>query len=514
MLSFRPEPVRDRPRKRLALTVSFVAHAAIVGAPIFRMSCIPQFEFPEMDDFEFTEIELIDPDAIQGPTPEPEPEAPPPQPEPPAEAPPPPPTPEDPNSKEEKPPPEPEKPEEPKPKKFAAKGSRVNRLAPESSKFHMLLVPRKIRRHPLRQNVLDIMAPLPDFEYLIDQGRFDALRDFDHIVIASPDIRDWTQTFLAVDLKVSQEEAQRGVERAAATRNEVVEWVNDGGYLRANPRPADPDAIDPDNRWFVFLEDDLAVYVREEFLPNIIEGPADDDRKTAGNFVANLTKLRRFARRQPKSALQIVVSDVRKNIRKNPLPFEIPDEFEISVSSELNPQVLIRTKFDTVEDARLAEKWWAKDLLDKINSNFTLRLQAKPMYVLFELEREGRSVRLSGQLSTDQAKLIMEFAADGARKVAGKTPEEVEEMRRRRVEAIKARRNGKLPPSALDEPKEDDEAATPSAPLQIAPLGGKAPTTPANAGSASKPTPSVGSSTRPGTDSTPPKPTKPTADGA
>ncbi|MEM7155419.1 MAG: hypothetical protein AAF799_21395 [Myxococcota bacterium] len=509
--------MRDRLRKRLALGVSFVAHTAIVGAPVFRMSCVPSIEIPEFDDFEFTEVELIDPDAIKGPTPEPEPEPeqPPPEPEPPEEAPPPPPTPEDPNSKEEKPPPEPEpEPEKPKPKKFAAKGSRVSKLAPETSTFHMLLVPRKLRRHPLRQNVLDIMAPLPDFEYLIDQGRFDALKDFDHIVIASPDIRDWTQTFLAVDYKVSREEAQRGIERAAAVRNEVIEWVDDGGFLRGNPRPADPDAIDPDNRWFVFLEDNIAVYVREEFLPNIIEGPTEDGRKTSGNFVANLVNLRRYARRQPKAALQIVIADVRKNVTKNPLPFEIPDEFEISVSSDLNPQVLIRTKFDTVEDARAFQTWWSKDLRETIGSNLGLIINVKPIYEKLEVEREARSIQIRGELTTGQAEMGMKYGAGFSQQIAGKTPEEVEEMRRRRIEAIKARRNGKLPPSALDEPEEDEESKAPPATMEIAPLGAQPPATPANAGSASSPPPSVGPGTRPGTDSTAPKPTKPTADGS
>lgn len=463
VLSFASEPVQTRKRHRLALYVSAATHAAILGAGFVPgFTCVPEFEVPEFD-FELEEIELIDPDAIQDENADLEvtPSAPPPEP-PPPEPPPPQPPPEPEPGPEEKPPEPVVDPEtKPEKKKFAARGSRADELAPPSSTFHMLLVPKKIRRLPFAQQVLDIMAPLPDFEFLVDGGRFDAMRDFNHIVIASPDIRDWTQTFLAVDYTISQEEVQRAIERAAATRNEVVEWVEDDGPLRANPRPADPDATDPDNRWFVFLGDNIAIYVRDEFLPNVLQGPQTDGRKTSGNYVANLSNLRRFARRQPRAGLQVVLKGLQRRVRKNPLPFKIPDEFEISVSSSKKPEVVVRGKF--VDDIQAAAflQWWNHDLREKVDSSFALKLQVGWILDLLEVEQEDSTVRLTGTMTTAQAQKILEFAADGSRKIAGKTPEEVAEMRQRRIDAIEARKGGKLPPSALD-PKPDPEV-TPEA---------------------------------------------------
>lgn len=419
----------------------------------FTWRCVPELELPELD-IEFTEIELVDPEALQGDDPAAVPEPPPPAPTP-VE----PPTPEDPASEDTKPepPPEPEPaPPEPEKPKFAAKGSKAEQLAPPQSTFHMLLVPKKIRKLPFSQQVLDIMAPLPDFEMLIDAGRFDALRDFDHIVIASPDIRDWTQTFLAVDYRIPRAEVQRAIERAAEADDQTIEWVEDGGLLRGNPRPKDLETPDVDNRWFVFLEGKVAIYVREEFLPSILAGPASDERKTAGNFVANLAKLRRFAARQPDAGLQLVFKGLHSSIRGTPkiggkpLPFKLPDGFEVSASAAEEPEVVIRGEFEAIVEAKAFAKWWETDVPELLGSSLALKLTVGWVYDLLEVERDGARITLRGQMTTDQTVKVMELIADQSRALAKKTPEQISEMRQRRIEAWKARRSGKLPPSALD----------------------------------------------------------------
>lgn len=495
MLSFRPDPVPLPRRKSVSLLVSLLGHAIVLGyGSGFSLRCIPELEAPELD-IEFTEVELIDPELVQGDQAVAEPEPPPPAPE---VKPPTPPTPAPPEAPPEGPKPAPEPVTEPAPDKpkFAAKGSEADKLAPPQSTFHMLLVPKKIRKLPFAQQVLDIMAPLPDFEMLIDKGRFDALRDFDHILIASPDIRDWTQTFLAVDYRMSREEVQRAIERAAAANDEVIEWVEDGGPLRGNPRPRDPEEEDADNRWFVFLEGKVAIYVRNEFLPSILAGPADDDRKTAGNFVANLSKLRRFADRQPDAGMQLVLKGMRRSIKKEPkiggkaLPFKFPDGFELSASASAEPEVVLRVDFADVVEAKVFLKWWKEDLAAIIDDSFAIKIQMGWVYDLLQPEREGSQVTLRGEMTTDQALKIMQFAADGSRKIAKKTPEEIAEMRQRRLDAIKARRGGKLPPSALDPkaetkastdaPPADRPATTPSeTPAEPAPTPAEPPKTPA-----------------------------------
>ncbi|MCH9685662.1 MAG: hypothetical protein K0V04_29795, partial [Deltaproteobacteria bacterium] len=153
--------MRNRRRNGLAFIVSLVGHFAIMTGGSFSVQCVPNIELPELD-FELAEVELIDPNLLQGEQSQPDPKPPVAEP---VAPPPPPPTPEDPKAAEEKPPPEKEE-EKPKPKKkkFAAKGSKADRLAPPQSTWSILFIPKRVRRLPFRQTVLDIMAPLPDFE--------------------------------------------------------------------------------------------------------------------------------------------------------------------------------------------------------------------------------------------------------------------------------------------------------------------------------------------------------------
>ena len=241
------------------------------------------------------------------------------------------------------------------------------------------------------------------------------------------------------------------------------------------------------------LEGKVAIYVRDEFLPSILAGPADDDRKTAGNFVANLSKLRRFAERQPDAGLQLVIKGIRRSIKKEPkiggkpLPFKFPDGFELSASASEEPEVVIRVDFEDLVEAKAFLQWWKGDLAAIIDGSFAIKLQMGWLYELMQAEREGTQIVLRGQMTTDQALKVMEFAADGSRKIAKKTPEEIAEMRQRRLDALKARRGGKLPPSALD-PKatagKDDEGkgstdAPPAEPAPSAPAEAPADAPPA-----------------------------------
>lgn len=444
MLSFARLPVRDRSRKAFAVVGSALLHVAPILVGMIGFD--PKIELDL--DLEFTEVELIDPDQIQGAEPlQPEPTPvvtpTPPPPTPPAPTPDPAPTPEPPK-------PTPPKPaEEPKDQHDLGKqSSKVDQLGPTNSTYFVMLVPKKIRSLSFADKALDIMAPLPDFQYLIAGGGFDALRDFDHIIVASPDLRDWRQTFLAVDYKVSREEVQRAIERAAAANDETVEWIEENGIIRGNPRPIDENEPDIDNRWFVLLEDKIAVYVRDEFLPHVLAEEVGED-KTAGNYVANLTKLRKFAARQPTAGLQVVLKDLRRALKKAKLPFEMPDSIEMSAEAAEEPELLIRGEFSSVVEAKAFEKWWTTDVPAYFDKSLQLKIVKGMFYDAVELTRDDKEIRLWAKFDTRQAALILTFIGDNNAKFLKKSPEEMDALRRERKENWLRRKGGKLPPSVL-----------------------------------------------------------------
>ncbi|MBC8072077.1 MAG: hypothetical protein IAG13_27400 [Deltaproteobacteria bacterium] len=429
--------MRDRPRKSFALTLSLVLHLAPLGWAL--ISFAPELDF-ELE-FELQEVELIDPDQLQGGQPKP--------PEPvavPAPPPPAPSTPPAPGPKPEppKPAPEPEKPASDH--DLGKRHSEAAALGPTNSTFYGLLVPKKIRKLSFADKALDIMAPLPDFAYLVGGGGFDALRDFDHIVIASPDIRDVRQTFLAVDYKIPRAEVQRAIERAAARNDESVEWIEENGIVRGNPTPLDASERDLDPRFFMLLEDGIAVYIRPEFVAHVLAAESGDT-KTAGNYVANLTKLRKFAAKVPTAGLQVVLKDLRSAVKKSKLPFPMPDTIELTAEADEDPELLLRLSFVDLVDAKTFELWWNTKMRDAIPT--AARMVVGGTLDQLELSRDGTEVQLWSRFDSKQTTMLLGIIADQTAKYFKQSPEEIEALRRERKENWAKRKNGKLPPSVL-----------------------------------------------------------------
>jgi hypothetical protein len=425
--------VKQRPRHSLAFILSTIVHGSAVFWGSFSLG--PRFEFPDIE-IEFTEVEVLDPDQLQGDTKEPPPPEPvvaPPTGEGSADG---------EGAKDE---------EEKKPKTFGKRRSKVDQLAPTNSTLSLLLATKKVRDLPFAARGVDIMAPLPDFRFIIDGAGFDVLHDFDYLIIATPDVRDLTQTFLAVDSNLPPDELRAGIERSVALDGETIEWVERGGLTMGNPRPEDTERPDTDPRWFVFLDDSLAIYVREEFLPNILGEPDETDAKTSGNFVANLARIRRFAGREPRAGVQLVVKDFRASVRRTTLPFPLPDDLEMMSEDSENPEIVIKARFASGIDARKTETFWREGIPAALDESLSLKWSVKWIYDLIEVERKGRQLILRGQFDADQAEKVLELLASVSRMFMRKTPEEMEEARLRREENWRRRRQGKLPPSVLDE---------------------------------------------------------------
>jgi hypothetical protein len=451
--------VQETRRYGLAGALSLLAHLVFVFWGVWSLDI--GLEAPEFE-FEFETVELVDPDLLQG-----EEKAP----EPPVVAPP-----EASPGPEEKP--GPEEPEEPEPEpKFGDKHSKVDRLGPTNSTFFMLLATKKVAKLPFAEEAAEVMAPLPDFELIVQGGGFHPFRDFDHLVLASPDIRDVTQTFLAVEYKLPRAELKAGLERAAAAAGESITWELREGLEMANPVPDDPSVKDWDPRWFVILDDRVAVYVREEFLPQIIAGPDASKGKTAGNFVANIAKMRRFTQQEPRAGLQLVMKDIRAALKSaKGLPFEVPDDLEIMAEASAEPELLIRLRFPEASHARDAERFWREDLKKIIDGDLRIKFVAGGFYASTEVEQSGTELLLRNRFDGDQTRTILQLIADGSRKMMRKSKEEMDERRKARQEMWEARKGGKLLPSQVLAEERGEKDPAPLDPPANAPEPPPAPT--------------------------------------
>lgn len=422
-----PASVGTSPKRfGLATILSFIGHLIIVFWGFWKLDIgldAPEFEL------EFAEIEMIDPNLLQSkdadePAAIEEP--------PPVVAPPEAPIPETPEDEGEK-----AEEEEPK-KQFGEKKSKVDKLAPANSTFFLLLANKKIAKLPFADEAIEIMAPQRDFRYLIDDAGFHPFKDFNYIVMASSDIRDLTQTFLAVDYRLSKEEVKAGLAVAAEKNNEILEWEIRDGIEMANPRPKKEGKKDWDPRYFVFVEDGVACYVREEFLDQILTGGGE--AKTSGNFVANIVKLKKFARREPRAGLQMVAKDMRAALKSaKGLPFEFPDSIEVMAEASTEPEMVVKLSFLSADHAKSMERYWKKDLKRTINGDIKIKLVAGGFYNATKIDRKGKTVSLRASFTEAQTASILKLIADGSRKMMDKSNAEMEKRRKEREKTWKTR---------------------------------------------------------------------------
>jgi hypothetical protein len=447
--------LRLPPRKSrfgLATTLSVIAHGVLVFWGFWQFTI--SVEAPELE-FEWEEVELLDADQLQAErkveiaAPEPPPSEPaPPTPPPPEEAPPP----ESPPEPEAPKPPEPEK-DPPKPKKFGDKEAKLEALGPANSTFYMMLSTQKIADLPFAEEAVDVMAPIYDFQFIVQGGGFHPFEDFDYIVIASPDARDASQTFLAVAYRLPQAEMIAGIERGAAKFDQVVEWETRSGYKLTNPKPKDPTRKDWDPRWFVFVDDKTGVYVREEFLDQILGGPSTDGAKTSGNYVANLSRLRKFAKAEPRAGLLLEIRDLRNALKRvrmkngGKLPFEFPDDIEIMAEAADDPEMVVKLGFLTEDEAELAEQFWNEQVAELFAKNLTYQFLFGAIYAKTSLERDGKRVILRADLNEAQTRQVLQLWADAAARILDETPESLAKMKAERDALWEARKNGELSPS-------------------------------------------------------------------
>lgn len=445
--------MREGTRYGLSAVLSVVAHILFALAFVWAASVEREAEPLAIEDDEDFEIDFIEfepkeilPDAAQG---DPQPEQPP-EPAPEETAPPPVPVPEGPPTEPEIPEPDPEAP--PKPK-FGDKTSKITAMVPENATWSLMLANTRIKKLPFRDEATEIMAPLRDFQLLVDDAGFDVWEDFEFIVMGSPDFTDPTQAFVAVQYKFGHAEMKAGVDRASAKAGMVVDWREENGATVGDPRMIDPDEDELDNRQYVLLPgDSVALYVREEFIEQIVAGPQGGKGKTSGNFVANIAKMRKFTQAEPKAGVQLVLADLRSMVK---LPkdsaFDVPDRIELMWEAAKTPELVVKIDFIAEEHAIKAETYWNEKLEQDLRDAGAW-ITVGGMIEATTIEREGKQIRLRHEFGEAAARITLQMLAKEFGKAMRYSKKQAEAAKQRREANWEARKDGKLLPSEVLEP--------------------------------------------------------------
>ena len=137
---------------------------------------------------------------------------------------------------------------------------------PEGSRLIALLRLDRLRASPGSENTIaaidQLLLLLPDRRRLIEGSGLDLYRDFDDLLIATPDPTDDAVTFMAVRHHLGDAALKSGLDRGAKAAKKPIEWLTVGGRpvgLRRKPQSPGHEIPDRDDRILALPQASLAI---------------------------------------------------------------------------------------------------------------------------------------------------------------------------------------------------------------------------------------------------------------
>jgi len=105
-----------------------------------------------------------------------------------------------------------------------ARPESLGQYAPEGSRLTALLRVDRLRGTPFAPAVDSILLNLPDRQHLLEGTDLDLYRDFEALLIATPNPLDATVTFLAARHRLRDADLRAALDRAARTTGRTLSW--------------------------------------------------------------------------------------------------------------------------------------------------------------------------------------------------------------------------------------------------------------------------------------------------
>jgi hypothetical protein len=166
----------------------------------------------------------------------------------------------------------------------------LRNYGPEGSRLTALLRLDRLRASALGSSyaaaIDQLLVLLPDRRRLLDGTGLDLYRDFDALLIASPEPRNDKVTFLAARHHLKDAALQTALNRGANASGQTIEWrTEDGrpvGVRRLRPvAPGRPVAFTLDDRIFVLPQPSVAVMAPPAYAEQLL-GPSAQRPAAAG----------------------------------------------------------------------------------------------------------------------------------------------------------------------------------------------------------------------------------------
>jgi hypothetical protein len=135
----------------------------------------------------------------------------------------------------------------------------ISNLAPGDAALMLLMRNDRILGSPYENEVRRLLHVFYDHKTLMWTSDLDPMKDFDALLIATPNPYRVTQTFLAARYKITRAKLKRALERSARFKNKRLRWIRlrGGGTTLRGEIPSPPKL--PHDRRVVLLRDKLVM---------------------------------------------------------------------------------------------------------------------------------------------------------------------------------------------------------------------------------------------------------------
>jgi hypothetical protein len=325
----------------------------------------------------------------------------------------------------------------------------VRASGPEGSRLVAILRLDRLRASPDARAYIavvdDVLRLVPDRQRLLDATELDLYRDFDALLIATPNPFDDTVTFLAARHRLEDEAVRAALDRGAKAGGRAIEWRQElGRYVGVRKSPGVGVAPERDKRLFLLPAPGVVVMTPPAYAKLLLDGTTvPDSGVVAPDSVAGgrrdskwtgfVTRIDAEAGAIPEDAVFVltatnllrsssgtVVPGTRGEIDdalRTPRGSAMPNVISIMIGTMSTPFLEIGAEFDDEHEARTWEAEWPAWKQNLLGNPLVLLAGLDPLVSRAKLQRDGRTVVLRTTARSEEIwrllRMIASFAPSG-----------------------------------------------------------------------------------------------------
>ncbi len=341
----------------------------------------------------------------------------------------------------------PERPAGPAPGAPAAPEARrrgdVSAYGPEGSSLVAILRVDRLRAGPAARPYVaavdELLRLLPDRQRLLEGTGLDLYRDFDALLVATPNPLDATATFLAARHKVGDAALRAALGRGARAGGRAIAWRRQrGGWVGVRRSSGSEGAPDRDDRLFLLPAPGLLVIASPAYAKLLLDGNAaapgrapgagtDAGGAGPGDWSALVARIDAEDGAVPEDA--VFVATATNLLRPGAIAADtgargggaegippprapaVPTQVSLLAGNGAAPYLEVRAEFQQEDEARASEAQWPAWKRELLANPLVLFARVDPLLSRTELERDGRTLVARTPASSEELLRLLRMAA-------------------------------------------------------------------------------------------------------